>query len=359
MKKALSIITAAVLACSAVLFTGCSGKSQEYTSFAMGSVMTARIYTDEKNGAAVYEELNEALQNTDLSLSATNENSDIYRLNKNGSAKVGSYTLKAVSDSIMLCNTVNRITDISIGAVSELWGFATEEPHLPSAEDISDAIKTVNCGEIAVDTENSTVSLPEGMKLDLGAAGKGAACEEMRYVLDRHKIPAVVSFGGTVLVYGKAPSKEGWKVGVRNPSGSQNDYMGIYTLTPDTQSGALYISTSGKYEKNFTENGKTYHHILSTETGYPVDTNLAGVTVVAPGGMTADILSTTLFINGLDSYADTLIKSFGAGVLFIYDDGTAVVTGRYSDCFTLTDTSFTLSEHKADSDVPAGDSNAK
>lgn len=346
MKKIICFISIICLITATVLMDGCSNKNYEYTSFAMGSVMSARIYTnDEEEGQEIFDEVNEALQEADKCLSATNEESDIYRLNKNGSAKVDSYTLETLGNSIMICNTVGRITDISIGAVSELWGFATDEPSLPDDSEIQEALKTVNCGEIEIDEENSTVKIPDGMKIDMGAVGKGAACEKMRYVLSSYTVPAVISFGGTVLVYGKSPSGSGWKIGVRNPNGSQNEYMGIYTLAPDTKSKALYVSTSGKYEKNFTQDGKTYHHILSTETGYPVETDLASVTVVAPGGITADILSTTLFIHGLDSYADQLIKSFGAGALFIYEDGTAIITGKYSDCFTLSDDSFTLSTH--------------
>jgi len=343
MKKIISIILTLLIITGSVFLTGCSAKKQSYSSFAMGSVMTATLYTDEETGNTVYEEINEALQFTDKCLSSTMEGADIYRLNESGYAGVDRYTTETLKTSIGLCNTLNRTLDITIGAVSELWGFSTDTPHLPDSEALKEAVKTVDAGQVLIDEDENTVRLGEGQKIDLGAIGKGAACEKMTDMLKAYKVPAVISFGGTVAVYGKAPNRKGWSVGVRNPDGTENEYMGIYQLTPDTQSGALYISTSGKYEKAFEENGKTYHHILSTETGMPVETDLASVTVISAGGLSADALSTVLFINGYDDYAATIIKSFDIGALFIYDDGSVICTGRYADSFTLTNnTDFTL-----------------
>ena len=56
--------------------------------------------------------------------------------------------------------------------------------------------------------------------------------------------------------------------------------------------------TSGTYERSFEHDGATYHHILDPETGFPVQTDIAGATVVARTSLDAEGYSTTLLALG-------------------------------------------------------------
>ena len=330
-------ITAAALAALFILgLCSCKARSNEFSTLAMGNVLTAKIYGDKGTADEIFNAVSEKAEFSDACLSATKPDSDISKINENGRAEVDAHTLRVLMDSTALCNICNRSTDITIGAVSELWGFATDSPKKPADSDISTALKTVGMDGLLIDEKSSLVSVSVGQRLDLGAFGKGAALDEAYSVLSSGGLPAVISLGGTVLAYGKAPSDGAWKIGVRNPFGTANDYFAVLKLSAENTRNAVFVSTSGSYEKSFEYNGKSYHHILSPETGYPVETQLVSVTVVSESGLTSDGLSTACFVNGMNDTTLGWLSSFGAEAVFVFSDGKYFVTDGLKDSFTLT-----------------------
>lgn len=303
----------------------------------MGSVLTATVYADEAFANGLCEEVFSSVNALDGRISATNEASEISALNAAGEARCSEETYRLLKDAADLCGSLAGQIDITIGSVSTLWGFSTETPRLPDAADISAALKTVGIDSLRFDDAALTVRLAAGQRLDPGAIGKGAACDEAKKALDAAPAPAVISFGGTVMLYGPKPGEGGWRVGVRDPHGAPADYCGVLTLTPESETDAYFISTSGSYEKTFTEGGATYHHILDPDTGYPVKSDLLGVSVVSENGMTGDALSTALFVEGLTARALEWTKTYLEGAVFLFADGGVYVTEGLRDRFTLTD----------------------
>ena len=83
-----------------------------------------------------------------------------------------------------------------------------------------------------------------------------------------------ISLGGNVFVLGTKPDGSDWRVGIKDPR-NESGLAAILSLRD------AYAITSGGYERYFEENGKTYHHIIDPATGYPADSGLLSVTVVA------------------------------------------------------------------------------
>ena len=104
----------------------------------------------------------------------------------------------------------------------------------------------------------------------------------------------MVSLGGNIQAIGTKPDGISWKVGIRDPKGGQQDYIGV--LSVENQA----VVTSGGYERYFEENGETYIHIINPRTGYPADGDLLSVTIVSKDGTLADGMSTALYIMGYE-----------------------------------------------------------
>ena len=170
---------------------------------------------------------------------------------------------------------------------------------------------------------------------DLSEA-KGIACDEAKRILDdTHLSGAVISVGGSLLLWGSRPGGGDWKVGVRDPRGETSDQLGVFTLAEG------FVSTSGDYERTLTADGKTYHHILDPKTGYPADAGLISVTVTAPSGLLSDALSTACFILGYEKSLP-LLDAFGAEAIFVTKEKQVITTPGLKQTFQLTNNAYHL-----------------
>jgi len=106
----------------------------------------------------------------------------------------------------------------------------------------------------------------------------------------------------------------------------------------------MTVVTSGIYERFFMQDGKRYHHILSTSNGYPVDNSLVSVSIITHSSIDADALSTSVFALGLKKGME-LIKSLkDVYAVFIDSTNRVYLSPGANKIFTLTSKDFTLSE---------------
>ena len=157
--------------------------------------------------------------------------------------------------------------------------------------------------------------------------GKGAACDAALEAYAASGVDrAVVAVGGSVGVYGEKPFSQPWQIAVRDPRGEGS--LGTLSI----RSG--FVSTSGSYEKQFTENGKTYCHLLDPKTGYPAESGLVSVTVWSKAGALSDALSTACFVLGLEESLP-LLDEFEAEAVFITEEHEIYVTQGLQEAFQL------------------------
>jgi thiamine biosynthesis lipoprotein len=139
------------------------------------------------------------------------------------------------------------------------------------------------------------------MSIDLGAVAKGYALDCAADRLRKAGINScLINTGGQVYCLGSKFGRP-WKVAIMDPSGKS--FAGYLDLKDRS------VSTSGNYEQFFILDNKRYAHILNPKTGSPADTGVSTVTVVAPSGLTADALSTAIFVLGKEK-GEALAKKF-------------------------------------------------
>ena len=121
--------------------------------------------------------------------------------------------------------------------------------------------------------------------IDEGAWGKGYALDRAVAVLRGAGVrEATVDLGGQVSVVG------GTAVAIADPNDRKRPAV---TLTVADES----VSTSGNSERGLDVAGRRIGHLLDPHTGRPAP-DFGSVTVLAPSGLMADVLSTAFFVLG-------------------------------------------------------------
>ena len=288
---------ALLLACS-LLLCGC-GKALEQTFFAMNTVMDFRIWG--KDAQTGYGRVITQIQNLESSWSATSEDSILWQLNSGNrlfQLEPGQAALLEKAED--LCRRTSGAFNPKLRRLSEIWGFYDEQNRIPSQDEIDTALADP--------------------QWDLGGALKGYAgqrCAELLETLDIDR--ALLNLGGNVQTVGEKPGREPWQIAIQNPDGG--DYLGVLSVR-----GTMAVVTSGDYQRYFEADGIRYHHILDPETGYPASSGLRSVTVVCKDGMTADALSTALFVMGLEKGSAFWRESNDFEAVFVAADGTIYAT---------------------------------
>lgn len=239
------------------------------------------------------EEIARLLQTLDEALDNYAPDSAVSRLNRDGTLSGNAYVSDLVSRTLEYNERYGDLVDITIGALTKLWGITTETPHVPSQAELDGVLPTVSPAHVTA--ENDTVTLTDGAQLDAGAVAKGYGLDCVKQLLDEagETSYGTVSMTSSILFYGEKPGGKPFTVEIRDPDGD-----GILG-TVSTE--ACFLSTSGGYERYFTaDDGKEYCHILDPVTGMPAESDLTTVTVFCGSGLQSDFLSTLIWLEGTE-----------------------------------------------------------
>lgn len=283
-----------------LMLAGCTPKdepAQEYI-FCMDTVMNLEVWGNDREVAA--EEMRQLLYDLERTWSASDEKSLISAMNR-GETITDTQAL-ALMDAVQdLAVRTKGTFDPTLYAVTRAWGFHTDEFRVPTDAELASAM--------AQDL------------WDLGAAVKGYAGDRLVAILEQYDVErAMLNLGGNIQTYGEKADGTPWLIAIQNPDLAE-DHLGIVSVT-----GTMAVVTSGDYQRYFERDGVRYHHILDPETGYPADSGLRSVTVICRSGLTADALSTALFVMGLEDAVEFWRESNDFEAVFVTAEGKVYAT---------------------------------
>ena len=311
----------AVLLTVTLILSGCAAaEPKTQTAYVLDTICQVTVY-DKNADEQILDDALAICSEREQLWSRTVETSDVGKLNAaNGEwVTVSEDTAKLLSSALSVCEKSGGAFDITIAAASELWDFASDDPAVPDAKALAEAVRTVDYRN--VEMNGLKVRLKNGAKLDLGGVAKGAIADEMgAFLRDRGVKSALIDLGGNILAVGKKPDGTDFRIGLQKPFAERGELMAVADAADCT------LVTSGSYERHFEKDGEEYHHLLDSKTGYPAKSGLQSVTVIGEDSLTADALSTACFILGEDK-ALVLLKDYpGVEAVFVREDGKIVET---------------------------------
>jgi thiamine biosynthesis lipoprotein len=174
-----------------------------------------------------------------------------------------------------------------------------------------------------VKLDGRTVTVPEGVRLDLGATAKAWAADKAATTLARAAgCGVLVSLGGDTAVAGQPPAG-GWRIRVKDVTGpvDETPTAGPYATVGMRDGG---LATSGTTARRWRRGGQDLHHIVDPHTGLPVRTPWRTVSVAAATCADANAASTAALVKGAG--AERWLTRLGLAARLVAHDGTVVLT---------------------------------
>jgi FAD:protein FMN transferase len=194
-------------------------------------------------------------------------------------------------DYAAACHEVSDgMFDITSGVLRRAWTFDGGD-RVPSQAEVQELLRHVGWGRVT--WQDSTLTLPAGMEIDLGGVGKEYAVDHAAVLLAaRTRDAFLVNFGGDLFASGERRGGRPWGVGLDDPERTGEAVLDHIELSR----GGL--ATSGDARRFVRWRGRRLGHVLDPRTGWPVEGAPSSVTVLARTCLEAGSLSTIACLQG-------------------------------------------------------------
>ena len=300
-----------------------SGADSEYTlnDFYFDTVVSIRFDAGE-DGKSLLKGCRSICDDIQHTFSRTDEDSELYAVNHRAEEKVevSSELAQLVQAGLDYYEISDGRFDITVAPLSELWDFKSGDQIIPEETDIQSALRKVDASAVHVESDKAsdqtvwylTFDRSDTM-IDLGALVKGYAADRLAdYLKENGVISGLINLGGNVYAIGTKSDGSAWKIGIQKPF--DTDIIDAVEVTDQS------VVTSGVYERCFEKDGVLYHHILDPRTGYPVQNNLWGVSIISDSSLTGDALSTVCMLLGQEPAMELIRQTDGVRAIFVDSD---------------------------------------
>lgn len=253
----------------------------------------------------VHQAIEMRLKDVNAKMSTYIPNSELSLFNKNPNTEtpiaISTDLATVIAEAIRLNQITEGALDVTVGPIVNLWGFGPEKrvEKAPTAAQIAERKAWVGIEKLALTQQDQQYFLQKAVPqlyVDLSSIAKGFGVDKLANYLGEIGITDyLVEIGGEIRAKGKNAEGKYWQIAIEKPtldgSRSVSQIIGLKDFA---------MATSGDYRNYFEENGQRFSHEIDPQTCAPIQHNLASITVLAEQSMTADGLSTGLYVLGAE-----------------------------------------------------------
>lgn len=334
--KARPALLASLLFFSVLLF-GCTRGVERETVLLQGQTMGTTyhvtiIKSDEDpsfDHAALQTGIDAELRVINQHMSTYIPDSEIMQLNS-AAVEEWHYVSEPLRQVLEISETINRKSkgafDITVGPLVNLWGFGPGAHLDKKPSDESIALAKAMVGHQRLELTGHQVRKTTAIQLDLSAVAKGYGVDWIAdFLTARGFENYMVEIGGELRLKGSNAQGLAWRIAIEQP----DDWQGtIHKAITVTNRG---MATSGDYRNYFEQDGQRFSHTIDPTTGYPINHNLASVTVIAATSAEADAWATAINVLGPEK-GMTVANQENLAVYMIVKEGEHF-TDKYSASF--------------------------
>ena len=233
----------------------------------------------------------------DAACSRFRDDSELARVNtaSGRSVPVGPLLFEALRVAARASETTGGLVDATLGRAVRLAGYDSTFRLVArrDADGFEARFEPPVRHRIELDEERSTVRVPFGVELDLGATAKALAADRAaRAAHEAAGCGVLVSLGGDIALGGDPPDG-GWSVRIADDHATPLDAPG-----PTVSLAGGGLASSSTAVRRWRAGDAELHHVIDPRTGRPADTPWRTVTVAAASCVDANVASTAAVVLG-------------------------------------------------------------
>lgn len=275
----------------------------------------------------------EVVDAVDLAASRFRADSEVRRLAdlRSGGAQVTAAVSPLLADLVAAALSAAEQTggavDPTVGndlvRLGYVTGVPTDRRHASGRAAASIAVRSrVSWRDVALDRsgDHSSISLPAGTLIDLGATAKAWAADTCAVqIAQRLGCGVLVSLGGDLRVAGAQTPPRGWQVLVQDGPGEPASQVAL--------DGACAVATSSTLHRRWRVDGLSMHHVVDPVTGVSASPVWRTASVAAGSCLAANALATAALVLG--HRAVPLLRSSGVSARLVALDGQVITVGGW------------------------------
>ena len=290
----------------------------------MGTTYNIKIVTDKDfNSVEIKDSIDSILTIFNKQMSTWDPKSEISsfnRWNSLDSFKVSDYFYNVVKEALSISSKSKGMFDITVFDLLSLWGFGPNpKSGIPGRDKIDSVLRHTGSKYLAAD-RNKLIKKHKKIRIDLNAIAKGYGVDIIfDYIQSLGYENIFVEIGGEVRFSGHNRNFDNWSIGLENPPSGLMDvedpFFGIF------KGESAAVATSANY-RNFVDlDGTILGHTINPKTGFPVQTDVLSVSVVAETCMEADAWATALMTLSYEDGLKILDKFKNIGAAWLLKTG--------------------------------------